>query len=30
RTPQGLAVRPVFDVALPMLPELEPAPAFAF
>ncbi|GAA4483085.1 protein-L-isoaspartate O-methyltransferase family protein [Gluconacetobacter asukensis] len=26
----GLATRPVFDVALPLLPELEPAPAFAF
>ncbi|ACI53264.1 protein-L-isoaspartate(D-aspartate) O-methyltransferase [Gluconacetobacter diazotrophicus PA1 5] len=29
-TAQGLAVRRVFDVALPLLPELEPAPAFAF
>jgi protein-L-isoaspartate(D-aspartate) O-methyltransferase len=29
-TPQGLAVRPVFDVALPLLPELEPAPVFSF
>ncbi|MFS3135417.1 protein-L-isoaspartate O-methyltransferase family protein [Gluconacetobacter sacchari] len=26
----GLATRPVFDVALSLLPELEPAPAFAF
>ncbi|MBB2202410.1 protein-L-isoaspartate O-methyltransferase family protein [Gluconacetobacter tumulisoli] len=30
RTAQGVGVRPVFDVALPLLPELVPAPVFAF
>lgn len=29
-SPTGLAVRSVFDVALPLLPELAPAPVFAF
>ncbi|GBQ40637.1 protein-L-isoaspartate O-methyltransferase family protein [Komagataeibacter europaeus] len=30
RTAQGSAVQPLFDVAVPLLPELEPAPAFVF
>ncbi|RFD19276.1 protein-L-isoaspartate O-methyltransferase [Komagataeibacter melaceti] len=30
RTPQGSAAQPLFDVAVPLLPELEPAPAFVF
>ena len=29
-TPQGGAVQPLFDAAVPLLPELEPAPAFVF
>ncbi|GAB6968247.1 protein-L-isoaspartate O-methyltransferase [Komagataeibacter kakiaceti JCM 25156] len=29
-TPQGSAAQPLFDVAVPLLPELEPAPAFVF
>lgn len=30
RTPQGSAAQPLFDAAVPLLPELEPAPAFVF
>jgi len=30
RTAQGCATQPLFDVAVPLLPELEPAPAFVF
>ncbi|MFT8712083.1 protein-L-isoaspartate O-methyltransferase family protein [Komagataeibacter rhaeticus] len=29
-TPQGSAAQPLFDAAVPLLPELEPAPAFVF